>query len=58
MKHQMRGATQAQPMFFFPFVWCGWQWFHKRFNMSGNDPIKFLALMVKRFLKTVKILKT
>jgi hypothetical protein len=38
-------------------VWHRWQSSHKRFNMSGNDPIKGLTLMVKRFLKTIKILK-
>jgi hypothetical protein len=53
------GCNSSPTNVFFPIflMWHRWQSSHKRFNMSGNDPIKGLALMVKRFLKIVKILK-
>jgi hypothetical protein len=35
----------------------GWLSSHKRFSISGNDPTENLALLAKRFKKTVKTVK-
>jgi hypothetical protein len=38
-------------------MWHRWRSSHKRFTMSGNDLTESLALMTKRFEKTVKTVK-
>ncbi len=45
-------------MFFFIFLmWHMWQSSSKRYNISGNDPIKDIILMVNVFNENFKIIK-
>jgi len=52
-------GSRPEHCFFFSFFWCGTGGDHppKRFSMRDNDPTEGLALMVKRFKKTVKTVK-
>ncbi len=51
-------GVQLKPnQFFFSNFFHMWQSSHKRFNMSDNDPIEGLTLMVKRFKKALKTIK-
>jgi hypothetical protein len=54
-RHCTKPSLGIRVSIFFLFFLCSTGGDHpKRFSMSGNDPTEHLALMTKRFEKTVK----